>query len=182
MAGTLGIYWSFGGTANGVAFVGPDTSMVDPVNVVSIDGTYTLFRTVTIPVTTAAHPYPDPTEVWNWEDGGEDFSLMAFQVTGDTGSVAIWWKADKPTSATDYTPLGTHEVCGNRIISCNGPDIWTLPDVYVHDTLATAAGVDGDGFPSGATASGRTLGRIYKVWATNTSTETAAQLNIWIKQ
>ena len=182
MSATLGIYWSFGGTDDGVHFCGEQTSMVEPVKLVTTDGTYRLFRTVTLPVNTVAHPFTNPTLLWQYTDGGVDFAFVALQLADGAGTCQVSWLADKPTSITDPTPLGTHQNCGHKKLSCHAPEFFTIAETQVHATASTALGLDGNGFPSLLTNSGTVAGRIYKIWARNDSTTAEVRINLWIRE
>ena len=182
MAAELGVFWSFGGTDDGDSFVGERTSMVSPVTLVTTAGTYRLFRTITLPVNTAAHPFTDPTLLWSYTEGGGDFAFVALQLADGAGTCQISWLADKPTSTTDTTPLGTHKNCGHKKLSCHAPEFFTIAETQVHATAATAVGLDGDGFPSLLTDASTVAGRIYKIWARNDSTTDEVRINLWIRE
>ncbi len=181
MSSTLAFYWSFGGTVDGVNVTGEHTSMTEPVKLHTIDGTYSLFRAIVIPVTTAAHPYPDPTLVWDWEDAGDTISLLAFQIAGGAGYVRLAWMVDAPTSTSDPTPSGSSEVWNSVDLSCTMPFILSTEGAGVNTTLASAVSVDGDGFPAILTDAATETGRLYSVWARNLSTTDAVTLYVWMR-
>lgn len=176
MAGQFEFAWAAANTKDGVTKT--FGSYPQPVKSVNTTGDYELAKSVVIPVTSASHPYPDPSLVWSYLEGAQSFSSLIFQVRAE-GFLWLSWLVDSPTSSSDFTPTGTRQKVHNIGLSCYTPFIMNTQQALVHATLATAAGLDGSGFPSILTSATSVAGRVYKVWARNTSTTVAATLDVW---
>jgi len=181
MSATLGFYWAFGGTVNGVSFVGENVSMLAPVKEVTIPGDASFARQFTVPANTASSPFTPPTLLWSWDGGSEDFELLVVQIMGGEGYARVSWFCDSPASDSDATPTGDKPVVHTASLSCHTPFILNTDEAPVHATLSTAAGLDGDGFPAILTQSGTTGGKVYNLWVQNTSTTESVSVMVWMR-
>jgi hypothetical protein len=176
MAGVLEFRWAFtfatGGIQDGAG------SLVLPVKAVTTtlgfqwQGPRTLTKRSSAPMGT-------PVKLWGYEDGFY-FDLLVFQVRGGSGVFELAWLKDKPTSSTDLTPAGAgYRSTGSCRVSCHAPFVLNTAVAAVHPTLATAAGIDGDGIPAILTSASTEDGRIYGVWASNLSDTDDLIVDVW---
>ena len=152
-------------------------SLVDPIKAVTTPGLYSSRRSIVIPKDAAGVV---PTLLWSWQDHN-DFDLFMATLRGGVGYLHLAWSVDKPTSATDFTPLGTHFRTQCVDLSCHTPFILNSILARVHATLSTAAGVDGNGFPAILDNASTVEGRVYKIWAWNPSTTTDYTLDVVVR-
>lgn len=182
MAGTFKFSWNAEGTIDGVS-VEPWGSRTSPVKEVSLTGSDKYVRTITVPVVTSSAPYPNPTLLWEYADT-QTFDHLILQVRGGEGYLRLAWLADKPTSSSDLTAAGTHIGCSHCELSCQGIFMLTTDEatVYANAMRATAHDLDGSDYPTFLTDfTNAVRGRIYKLWAQNTSTTDPVVVDIYAR-
>lgn len=153
-----------------------------PKKIVTIGGTMSEHkRRVTIPKRTPTDPQPAPTLLWKWEAGKPMFSSFLAQTSDASGFVYLILVPDKPTSASDLTPLMTHRNNPAVVpLSCWSPFHLNHASTLVHASQSIAAGIDADDYPAIATDLGTESGYIYEIWARSSSTEADVPIDFFV--
>lgn len=138
---------------------------------VSTPGTGKLVREVTIAA-------GDTAVLWEWADLN-DFELVALLIR-DSGYAHLAILADKPTSASDSTPLGTHESWRQIDLSCKIPFLLNTDAALVNPVAADDNG-DTAGLPTIFSDAGTVDGKVYKIAAKNPAAATAdVVVEVWV--
>lgn len=152
-----------------------------PKKRVTIPGTMVDWRRgVVVPKRTPTSPQPDPVLLWKWEPWKPMFEFLSVATSDPTGFVYVSFRADKPTSDTDLTPLGTHANRCTFGLSCSSPFTLNTASTLVNPSVSVSAGVDADGFPSMLTDPGSVPGFIYEVWARSSTIEADVPVDVLV--
>jgi hypothetical protein len=111
--------------------------------------------------------------VWEWSADRPGFDFIGISVLDEGGYVKCAWKADKPTSTTDTTPLGTAKAWHRADIDDKCEFRLASDELTVNLTQADANG-DNSGTPVQWDDAGEVDGRIYKVQIKNPDAATEA--------
>ncbi len=137
---------------------------------VTMPGTGKLVREITIAAGAT-------TTLWEYADLN-DFETVVLLVRG-SGYLNLAIKADKPTSSTDSTPLGTHESWRQIDISCKVPFLLNTDAALVHDNPLLDNG-DSGGMPTILSDAGTEDGKVYKIVAKNPSTTASVVVEVYV--
>lgn len=139
MSGTLRNYMAVTLTVGGrVRSYG---SLQEPVGEATIDGDYALLGD---PITIGPE---DEYVVWDQSMSDLLFQQIGFVLLGE-GTLQVAWRTDRPTSSTDYTPLGTLQRWRHKDWACKGCPFWLWGQTALgHGTAATETG-DTGGLPT----------------------------------
>lgn len=113
---------------------------------------------------------PASGKVTLWDYAVEPMGFSALVVVC-SGSIDLAVRADKPTSSTDFTPLGTHKGWTNIPVDCMLPLFLNSDDFLVNSTPADMASDTADE-PTAWGDSGTERGLAYMVKARNPNTST----------
>lgn len=149
MSATLSVYWSAIVTENGVSR--EFGSLLVPVTTSTIDGDMTDELEFTVAASSTV-------TLWSYSASKPDFVLA---VISTDGTVEVGWKADKPTSSTDDTALGTYINYQTVQVESHAP-LFLSADQAKVDLSATAK--------STSSIAASTQGKIYELQARNNGT------------
>lgn len=148
----------------------------DPIKALSITGDFKKFAKIKLPAAATV-----PTLLWSYTEQ-QLFEAIALVIEGGEGYLHLAWEVNKPVSTSDLTP-DPGNTC-RRVdfadLSCFAPFVLSSDDIKVNPVIATAAGVDGSGYPALFTSGATVAGRVYKLWAMNTGT-TDVYLNVYVR-
>lgn len=154
----------------------PDWDLREPIKPVSATGDFRKVASITLPKSATR-----PVLLWSSAEN-QQFEMIALKLLNQSGYVRVAWEVNKPVSATDLTADGTtHRRINQADLSCFAPFVLSSDEAPVHPTIATAAGVDGNGEPAILTSGSTVSGRVYKLWAINTSTTADAEIAVYVK-
>ncbi|MCW5776391.1 MAG: hypothetical protein KIS87_08145 [Phycisphaeraceae bacterium] len=159
MPGILSVYHLLALRVAG-QLAGHDGNLAEPVETTVPDGV----------IDTRMFDIPAGGKVTLWEYVAgldEDFAVLGVIAEGG-GLLHVQTLGDKPTSASDSTPLGTHE-CWNAITVCRvAPLLLSADVVLVNPSAANHAGDPGPIYHAD-----EIVGKLYKVEAWNPESEPA---------
>lgn len=112
-------------------------------------------------------------DVWEWSAGRPGFDFIGITVLDEGGYIKAAWLADKPTSTTDTTPLGTAKAWHRADIDDKAEFRLASDELTVNLTQADAIS-DNSGTPTQWDDAGEIDGRIYKVQIKNPDAATEA--------
>lgn len=115
--------------------------------------------------------------LWKWADLN-DFEVVVLLIS-DSGYANIAVLADKPTSASDSTPLGTHESWRQFDLSCKIPFILNTDAALVNPVAADDNG-DTAGLPTIFSDAGTVDGKVYKIAAKNPDDADDVTIEVWV--
>lgn len=154
----------------------PDWDLREPIKPVSVTGDFRKVASITL-----AKSATRPTLLWSSTEN-QKFEAIALKLLNQSGYVRLAWEVNKPVSDTDLTADGTtHRRINQADLSCFAPFVLSSDEAPVHPTIATGAGVDANGEPAILTSGTTVSGRVYKLWAINTSTTADAEIAVYIK-
>lgn len=160
-------------------------SLFSPVKEVTIPGDYQHVKTLVLPKA-GTLPVVAPVMLWDWNQQIA-FETLVFVLRGGHGYAEFSWLVDKPISTSDLRPqsevtpfITTHRRVNCVDVSCDAPFGFNSDLARVHATLATATGLDGNGFPSIMTSSDTEDGRIIRAWAGNYSTDADISADVYV--
>ena len=130
-----------------------------------------LYRRVTVPAYASS---ANVVKLWDYTQG--DWSTMIVQVTDGEGYVLVAGQADTFTAGA---PTGSAPRVQCFDLSCYQPLVLGPQAVRCHATLNTATGVSG-GVPTILTDAGTVAGKWASMYARNSSTTTATEIDVWI--
>lgn len=119
----------------------------------------------------------DPTLLLTYEERLE-FALVLVEVEEEEGVFELYEVCDAVTSTTDATPAGTSVRVNEIEVNCTFPQPIHLTSRRVNVTLATANGVDGNGYPTLATNASTAQGRAHRWYAFNRDATKAVNIRL----
>lgn len=183
MSATFKFMWGMTYTRDGVTDA--HGSLTDPVKEVTIPGDYTHAKTLKLPKATSL-PVVTPVMLWDYTQQ-QQFEALVFVLRGGAGYVELAWLVDKPVSASDLRPQSevspfttTHRRVNCVDVTCDAPFVLNTDLARVHATLATATGLDGNGYPSIMTDASTVEGRVARVWAGNYATDADVYCDVFV--
>lgn len=174
MAGTVRTYWS--AVASWGGKVRPFGSLVRRFKEFTFAGLEPTVKQFTLPAYDDEDP-ANPTLLLTYEERLE-FALVLVEVETEHGAFELYEVCDAVTSATDATPAGTSVRVNETEVNCTFPQPIHLTSRRVNVTLATANGVDGDGFPTLATNAATAQGRAHRWYAFNRDATKAVNIRL----